>query len=403
MPPDQTLLIPPAARASDGTVTAAVVNSRRHRTLIPHEPWVLETVRVVDQLVALSVPIRFSFGVLSHDVAAWRIWQRGGRGIVHAVTGLPSWQRRYGWLIDAPHVRWEWLPPAPRQLAGVARDAAIISQADVVCAVRGRLGGNMVRLCQEKLFAGGIVRICAFDGEWDRAWAPLLECGAAIVEMGPARSNSDLPKIVESESSPVPLRWQNVPVNKYLFHFTRQCPGPWPGQDLPAYFSSIAAGAAGSGHTAFDSLRRILGERRIRGAGRLIRGTVPAVCLTAASPEVILKLVRWQPHLIRWRFQPYAIGFDRLYAQNKGAEPVIYGPARLVTALSADRQFLFQPSGADQPDWSIEQEWRVKGDIDFSDASPDEIMVLAPTIDEAAAMIGEFGVAAAVLTQKTGE
>ena len=55
----------------------------------------------------------------------------------------------------------------------------------------------------------------------------------------------------------------------YLFHYTRACPGPWPGQAYHEYLADLLDGRSLSGHSAFDTLIRIMEERLIRAGSRI--------------------------------------------------------------------------------------------------------------------------------------
>jgi len=72
--------------------------------------------------------------------------------------------------------------------------------------------------------------------------------------------------------------------SRYLIHYTRACPGPWPGQKIMDYCRSLVRGDKDSMHTAFDTLMRIIRERRIRGGARLTRGNCPVVSFTECAP-----------------------------------------------------------------------------------------------------------------------
>ena len=166
--------------------------------------------------------------------------------------------------------------------------------------------------------------------------------------------------------------------HEYLFHFTRSCPGRWPGQSWKDYLSSLYNGDPGSSHGAPDTLTRIINEMKLRGASRLIRGDQPMVSFTACNLEEMRKLITWNRSLIRWSFQPYGLAIRKEALQKAGARPVIYANAAEYDSLGLEDMPFFQLHNPPRTDWTREREWRVQGDLDLRAFKIDEIVVVVP-------------------------
>jgi len=389
---------------------AAVLSSRRGRRLRPGEPWVRETDLAVGHILAEGRGLVTGLGMWHYDVAAWAALRRGGPVWVLLPGALPvsgsssagdAWITRYRWFLAASRVsscsdlRFSaWRTPAARQ----ARDRAVVENAERLLLIRGRPRGNMLRLAAEALERGAELSICRFGGRWDRVWTPLIEHGASFLDL-PAVGQPPPPGLADQgPSGRLPAReWPGGRAAlEWIYHFTRAAPQGWPGARLEQRIAAVFEAHADAAHSAFDTLCRILSERRLRASGRLIRGGRAVVCFTAAPPERILELVQWQRHLLRWRFEPYCIALRRDYAERKGIRPVIYAAPGEYERLAPEQRHLYQRHEPPQVDWSAEEEWRHVGDLDLDDARPGEIAALAPTAEEASSITRAHGIPAYV-------
>ncbi|MFH1091258.1 MAG: hypothetical protein V1742_06785, partial [Pseudomonadota bacterium] len=183
-----------------------------------------------------------------------------------------------------------------------------------------------------------------------------------------------------AESFPVASELEGQPL---LFHYTRSCPGPWPGQVLKDYYRSLVEAEADAAHTAFDALSRILMERRLRASNFLTRGDLKAVSFTAYSPARIKELIRWRPGLVRWTFEPYGLAVPLSHMTGLGAEPVIYGNEEVWQTLPREQRFRFQFNRPGAFDWSKEKEWRVGRDLDLTKIPKSEIKIIVTVAAEA--------------------
>jgi hypothetical protein len=176
----------------------------------------------------------------------------------------------------------------------------------------------------------------------------------------------------------------------YIVHYTRSCPGPWPGQSWAEYCESLVEDLPGASHTGFDTLIRILKEQRIRGSEKLIRGAHAIVCFTECGPQEVQKIMEWRKGLIRWSFEPYGVAFARESLFKLGARPTIYAIEEAFEDLSNDLKHLFQFQRSHGKQWTAEKEWRMKGDLCFADLDDRDIVVIVSTVREAETVRDSF-------------
>ena len=165
---------------------------------------------------------------------------------------------------------------------------------------------------------------------------------------------------------------------EFLVHFTRSCPGPWPGQNLFEYLRSLDEKDVHSGHSAFDTLMRILSEKTIRGGSRATRGPGRVVSFTGCSLQEMRALLRWNRSLIRWNFEPYGIAVSKELLQEMGARPVIYAPAEEYDGLPEAERYRFQLHNPPRTDWSGEREWRIQGDLNLRAVPAGKMAIVIP-------------------------
>lgn len=183
----------------------------------------------------------------------------------------------------------------------------------------------------------------------------------------------------------------------YLTHYTRRRPGAWPGQSLADYCDSVINHAPECGHSAFDSLRRMLAERVIRASGRLIKSSVPVVSFTELVPDQLQPLTKWRKGLARWAFEPYGLAFPKTELFKLGIRPVIYSVNEAYEDLSNELRHLFQASCSGGSNWSLEKEWRSRGDFIISDEMLEKMIVIVPTQSEAMDLLATFRILIYVL------
>jgi hypothetical protein len=130
---------------------------------------------------------------------------------------------------------------------------------------------------------------------------------------------------------------------------------------------------------------RIIGMQTLIATSTSVRGETPVVSLTAAPLDRLSALRTFRTHRGRWDFEPYGISIDRAILTTQGAREVIYGDEAVWKDLSKSDRPFYQKIGSNENsiDWSVEQEWRVLGDIDLSLIPATKAVVFVPTVNEA--------------------
>jgi hypothetical protein len=254
-------------------------------------------------------------------------------------------------------------------------DRALLGTADLVLALQVRTNGNIHRALQERLALRGPVELVELPEMHPRAVRDdLVERGATLWSPSGEAQRSfgfgnqlqlERPSICELVPQPSPDEWT------FLSHTTRACAGPWPSQSVPDYIDSLLDDAGEADHCAIAALERIVTQRKLLAASRMIRGGHAVVCLTAVPLLDLPPLRKFQTHRSRWDFEPYGICIRQRWLQERGARPVIYGNEATWQSLGeGDRpffQFTSPPSSSPGTDWSVEREWRHVGDLDLNE------------------------------------
>ena len=272
------------------------------------------------------------------------------------------------------------------------RDRGLIERADEVLVLGIRPRGNLHRLLAERLEFNrrGVLLVDLPGLQPDPVKQELLSLGAVTWtppheylrpisnvahEIGP-------PTVLHQSDSVLPFG--AIPPRQtgdYLTHTTRACPGPWPGQPREDYLDSLLDSRPDGDHSALNTLLRIVGQRRLIGSGRTIRGGHPVVSFTGVNVRELPGLRCFQNHRARWDFEPYAVSIRRGALERLGARAASYGGETVWDQMADGDRPYFQLSGdSGRVDWSMEQEWRFPGDLDLSCFGPDEVMLFVPNV-----------------------
>lgn len=351
----------------------ALVNSRKPRQFHGDEPWLRSTMALGHAIARAGHTLCTSVGTIGYDAALFGAAK--GEGTIEAFVPLE----------DAPKVN-ACLPPAmPSNLVciraaakqDVDRDRELLDAADLVIAVAIRSGGLMEALLKNRFQAQKRIQIVppADIGPLWRGTRKLLDMGVPLVDeqlwqlaQEHEASRSSLRRDEPDWSSFFPA-WRDAPLlAPTLSHFTRGTNGPWPGQSPAEYLEDLWQGGMRGRRDAPAALSRILESSVLKASSRLIRGRFPVVSFTAQSPERIAELHRYRSHLVRWDFVPWGIVFDRDWLAKRQARPVKYLPSTSFPTLPPDERPWFQKHEPPACDYSTEEEWRILGDLDFSDA-----------------------------------
>ena len=361
----------------------ALVNSRKPRQFHSDEPWLRATMALGYAIGRAGHTLCASVGTIGYDAALFGAAMGGGK--IEAFVPPDETIKLAEYLPPGAATNLVAVRPLPLGDVDAERDRVVIHAADLVIAVAIRSGGHMEALLRARFDAGQRVQAVmpAADGPIWRGTRNLLTMGIPPVDeqlWQQAREQMESRRLTGANefdwTSCFPT-WRDAPLGTpTLAHFTRGANGAWPGQTYAEYLDDLWHGGMRARRDAPAALWRILQSSLLKASGRLIRGGFPVVSFTAASPERLDELHRYRPHLVRWDFEPWGIIFDRDWLAKREARPVKYLPGKSFARLPPAEQPFFQKHEPPKCDYSMEEEWRVLGDLDFSDAPKDAVRLV---------------------------
>jgi hypothetical protein len=347
--------------------------SRAEKSPQPDTPWVRATVEAVHELLARNEILVTGTGRTAYDAALWSCAERGGSAVVafeRAPNSLPD--------IAPAKTLFVWPRQTPKDSAEaqLLRDRLMSELSVRAFAIHVRKTGNMAALAERMKLRG----------------AP-VEPFKAKDSPAPAESISiEQPKLTSTRFAlPDETDWT------YLTHFTREPSGAWPGESQSDYLRWLCSGSPFAPRDSFASLFRILKEKRIRACGRLMPGGVPMVCFTELHPRQTVPLRRWRSGLLRWSFTQYGLALRKEVLLQHAARAVIYSDRKTIEATSPAAQCFMQVKSSGQHDWTIEEEWRIAGDLILVEIPQESMLALVSNVFEAEIVRSNFGVQAAVI------
>ncbi len=286
---------------------------------------------------------------------------------------------------------WARTPPA---------DRAVVALSDRLLVLHARDRGNVQHLVTCRLSSNGFPAGSLFLALGDDLVPPAL----AQPWMAAGAVGWYLQSVEEDETTVDPTPWHradpipspSAPIRRLsgmppwdgLTHWTRRRAGPWPDQGPADYLDDLILDRRGADHSAFAALWRIVQQRRLVATSDLVRGAVPVVCFTRVPLSEWADRRSFRPHLSRWDFEPFGIRIERSWLSALGAQTVRYGDQDLWDALPEHQRPFFQQrytrNDQGQPiDWSIEREWRHRGDVLLDDLPADSAQLFVPTLADA--------------------
>jgi hypothetical protein len=169
----------------------------------------------------------------------------------------------------------------------------------------------------------------------------------------------------------------------YLYHYTRPCPGAWPGQSHRNYLESLLQDEPFAEHSALSALVRIVAEGRIRASARVVRGDREVVSWTSRPPQELSAIRHWNTALVRWTFEPYGLAVKRWVLRSQGAKPAVYAAATTYQKLHQRERFRFQLHDPPRCSWKNEHEWRLPDDLKLGELTSAEAFLFLPTLVDA--------------------
>jgi hypothetical protein len=173
------------------------------------------------------------------------------------------------------------------------------------------------------------------------------------------------------------IAWSN-----YLFHYTRACAGPWPGQSYHQYLLDLLDAHPLSGHSALETLIRIIQEGLIRACSLMVRGRAAVISWSSHPPQELFVMRKWNRALVRWTVEPYGVAVRRDILRSLGAKPAIYGSEKVYPRLVESERYRFQLSRS--ASWRHEREWRFRGNLTLGKIKSDKGFVFVQTKEEKA-------------------
>ncbi len=350
-----------------------VFNSRKPRIVSPRAEWLEALRHFLNSARAGNFLLAASEGTLTYDMTAAHAL-RAGIALV-LVLPYPISGKNPGATVpaDGPHrAVLSCLPAAnacskPQRLVCRDRLLARLSSIHLVLELRSR--GNLQSVLAEsgsepvlrfvfdprekKPSNAGNRRLLDIPSGHTRKFSLPARIMTRVPDAAPSRTRS-------RATAPVPIRWRD-----YLFHYTRACPGHWPGQRYAEYLLDLLDDLPLCGHSAADTLARILSEKIVRAGSGLVRGREGVVSFSAHPPPDFRSLRQWNRSLGRWTVEPYGVAISKKRLRALGAKPAVYGPDETYGRLPGDEKYRFQLVSGAGPSWKHEREWRLRGDLDL--------------------------------------
>ncbi len=180
----------------------------------------------------------------------------------------------------------------------------------------------------------------------------------------------------------------------WLSHCTRGASGPRPTESQAQYRDRVWLAGSEDAADPFQSLMRICCTQQLCGSTWTTRTDQPSVSLSAVPlPELLSRRV-FRSHLGRWDWEPYGVAVRREWLLELGGQPVIYGAEQDYKQLDESQRPFFQPrtgspsrkrgeSPSTENDWSLEQEWRLLGNLNLQCIPPEKWFCFTRTAREA--------------------
>jgi hypothetical protein len=377
----------------------AVFNSRKPRLISPDSDWLRALRFFFLNLDLRGIALAGSTGTLTHDlVGAHAV--RSGLARVLALP-FPVLQAEgelfkiYGEAANEMPVLSCMLDSfcRPRPQALVCRDRILGRLADIHLILEVRSRGNLSAALEEIQEESPRHQLI-----YEPAEATMASAGnKGLFEKFPKFAHTfGLPKsmgsAVKGRCKPVKtsiLRSDDIAWDDYLFHYTRGCAGPWPGEACRDYLLGLFDGCPLSGHSALDTLIRIMREKLIRAGSRMVRGSTGVISWSSHPPRELFLMRKWNRALVRWTVEPYGIAVRRDILRSLGAKPAVYGSDRAYSRLAEAEKYRFQLSrSSSASSWRHEREWRVSGDLALGAIRSDGRFVFVRAMEEKEKLLG---------------
>ena len=374
--------------------------SRGERNPNPATPWIGATISAVEKLVGDGEVLVTGFGRLAYDLALWVCQKINGHAIV-VLEHPPNVEHGLNQYLPTRHLLcWPRLPQMCRERKSLKKKERMLQRdllmgwiSDRAYAIHVRPSGQMAEIARllqtRRCLVEGSATVQAAHGT-KRPSEHNVSNFQSVAKDSANRRDAGAPGI----------QWGKSAGNTaYLTHFTREPDGAWPGEDRQDYLKWLCSGVSHAPRDSFAALCRILTEKRVRACGRLIGNSDPMVCLTACSPQEVVSLRRWRSGLMRWSFTSYGVAISKEVLLGLGAKPVLYTTLEIMRATPPGERRFMQLQHSKAGDWSLEEEWRIEGDIDLSLLNPSDMIAVVTTMSEVAFIRNAFGIDARIVNE----
>ena len=377
----------------------AVFNSRKPRQLSCDAAWLGAMRCFLRALEGSGISLIGSTGTLTHDLASAFAARSGMLKLLVAASPLMTGPNNADEVLgQSPVPVLSCMldgPPCPEKRPMRCRDRllALLSDFHLLLEIRSR--GNLEALLEEiesKSPRPQLVQKCKPRGRSNGGNRALLEKFpeyATPFKCPPVRKQPPARPVLAPRSPTYPpLRpkpcltpvWQD-----YLFHYTRACTGPWPGQSYRQYLLNLLDAPGFTEGSPLDCLFRIAEQGLLRAGCLMVRGKIEVVCLSSIPPGKLSLIRKWRPPLARWTVEPYGLAVKRAVLRALGAKPAVYGSEEVYRKLGQSQRYRFQYCGADKSkSWRKEHEWRLRGDLDLGKLEPGDGFLFVQTGQEKA-------------------
>ncbi len=383
-----------------GQAWAAFFNSRKSKITSPRAEW-LEILRgLLPFLAAHHLGLASSVGTITYDLVATGAERVGASLLLLVPTPLESLgASKYSLLLEAasfPKLVLTCLTEAvscPKPIRMVCRDRLLALISDLHCVLEVRRSGNLSSILEEqqkkqpRLLWIYRPEVSTSENEGN------LKLLQRFSESAVSFSKADFVRVkgscTQKKALHPPLRLldpHGINWQEYLYHYVRSCSGPWPGQSYRDYLGGLLDDESLAGHTALETLVRMLVEGRIRAGSRIVRGDQAVISWTSRPPHELSAMRRWNPALIRWTFEPYGLAVRRKVLRKLGARPAVYGPSTVYEKLRPEERFRFQLHEPPRCSWKIEREWRQPHDLELTEIGLEDAFGFVPTRSDVKAM-----------------
>ena len=371
----------------------AVFNSRKPRPVAPDSRW-LDVMRFfLRDLNQSGMGLAGSTGTLTYDLASALALRRGFLQLLVVPFPLMAAEPR---LLEALGGEAGRIPTLSCMVGGAAclkklpmrcRDRLLAGLSDFHLVLEIRSGGNLLSILRDVQTKSPKLQFIfktAAPHSANGGNFPLLEefpkhavAFGCSRRQAPARAGSTgvvdpLSSYKKAIQGFARARSADLPWGEYLFHYTRACIGPWPGETYHQYlFDLLDGGPLRTGRAAFDCIVRIAREGVLRAGCGMVRGKIPVVCFSALAPRELSRMRKWRRALVRWNVEPYGVAVKRDVLRSLGAKPAIYGGEQVYSKISDPEKYRFQLSrAAPSTSWRHEREWRLAGDLEIPGLKP---------------------------------